>query len=557
MESMKLIEKGKDLLKSGRWREARVAFEQALTLEKSPEALEGLGTSCSWLNDGDGSVRAREEAFRLYAKAGDDRSAARVATWLANEYGEFRGEGAVAGGWLTRAQRLVQDLEPCSEQVAVLAMSASVKLFLEKDPAAARALAVSARLIAEKVKNPDGIMGATALEGLALVSEGEVRQGMRLLDEATAIAVGGECEDLNIIGRACCCLIAACERVRDYDRAAQWCHHVKEFSRKWRIGSLFSVCRTQYSAVLISRGEWMEAEEELVSAVEELSERRPALTGSATVRLAELRRLQGRFDEARTLFCGMETHPIAQLGLGAIALDEDDPATAAEFAQRFLRRMPEGDKVERVPGLELLVRAHARNRDLGKAREILAELQSTIAAISAEPLAAAGRFAEGIVATAGDDTLAAVACLEDAVDLFEKACMPYESLMARIELAGVFHRLGRSSRAEREADIARTQAETLGAGFLMQLVERLSGSSRRRPPTFLPNREEKGLTTREKEILFLIADGKENSQIADDLFLSVRTVERHISNLYQKLGVSGKSARSAATAYAVRNLQAK
>ena len=553
--TVELIGEGAALLKRGQWKEARAAFERALDIEQSAEALEGLGTSCSWLNDGEGAVMAREEAFRLYARAGDDRSAARVAMWLANEYGEFRREGAIASGWLNRARRLVENLAPCEEQATVLTMAASVKLFIEKEPAEARTIAAMARTIAEKVKSADGLVMANALEGLARVSEGEVREGMRLLDEATATAVGGECENLQFVGSACCCLIAACERVQDYERAGQWCEHVKQFCRRWRIGSLFAVCRTQYSAVLISRGEWSEAEEELISATEELSERRPGLVGDAAVRLAELRRRQGRFDEARALFHSAETPVLSLLGRSAMALDENDVATAADYAQRFLRRIPASDKVERVPGLELLVRSYTRSGEMEKAKQVLAELQSIVKCVATVPLQAMGRFTEGIVAAVEDQHAHALACFEDAVDSFEKACMPYESIGARIELAWILHRLQRGERAHAEARSALAQAEKLDAAFLVQCACDLLTTDPERPHREAPqNHGEKELSPREREILLLIAEGKDNFRIADQLFLSVRTVERHISNMYQKLGLAGKSARTAATAYAFKNL---
>jgi len=57
------------------------------------------------------------------------------------------------------------------------------------------------------------------------------------------------------------------------------------------------------------------------------------------------------------------------------------------------------------------------------------------------------------------------------------------------------------------------------------------------------------LTAREMEILDLLVDGKSNQEIADEMVLSVRTVERHLYNVYNKIGASGKSARAAAAAY--------
>lgn len=61
------------------------------------------------------------------------------------------------------------------------------------------------------------------------------------------------------------------------------------------------------------------------------------------------------------------------------------------------------------------------------------------------------------------------------------------------------------------------------------------------------------LTRREAEVLRLIADGQSNQAIATTLVLSVRTVERHISNIYAKIGAEGAASRAVATAYALRH----
>jgi DNA-binding NarL/FixJ family response regulator len=67
------------------------------------------------------------------------------------------------------------------------------------------------------------------------------------------------------------------------------------------------------------------------------------------------------------------------------------------------------------------------------------------------------------------------------------------------------------------------------------------------PPVQLPD----NLTWRELDVLRLIAAGKRNAEIAVELVLSVRTVERHISNIYAKIGAEGPAARATATAYAL------
>jgi ATP/maltotriose-dependent transcriptional regulator MalT len=444
---------------------------------------------------------------------------------------------------------------PCEEKGFVLGIKATLELFEEKNPVQARKLAGEARSIGEAVKSVDVIMMTGAVEGLARVSEGEVKEGMRLLDEAVATGISGESENLYLVGEVCCCLIAACERVRDYDRAAQWCEHVKAYCQRWRIGSLFSVCRTQYSSVLLLRGEWREAEEELTLAMEELGERRPALVGAAIVRLAELRRRQGRLAEAKTLFQDVDTHLLSLLGQGAIALDEGDATTSLDYAQRFLRRLPPSDKVERIPGLELLIRAYATVGEVEKAQRALTEIRSIVDRVSTEPLLAAARNAEGAVAFAQAHFEEALTCYEDALDHYTKAGLPYESIAARIALAQVLKRLERIPRAEIEAQIASARAAEIGATFLVKCAgELFPASTVPLHSVPLQAHEEGSLSRREAEVLRLIAEGKDNSEIADQLFLSIRTVERHISNTYQKLGISGKVARTAAAAYALKNL---
>jgi hypothetical protein len=147
---------------------------------------------------------------------------------------------------------------------------------------------------------------------------------MRRLDEVNAAILAGELKDLVVIGVACCYMIAACERVRDYDRAVQWCARLKVFCEKWGLRPLFAVSRTQYASICMWRGTWLEAEQELITAGDELAASRPAMTPDAIVRLAELRRRQGRLTEAASLFDQAGAHGLALLGRAELAFDRGD-----------------------------------------------------------------------------------------------------------------------------------------------------------------------------------------------------------------------------------------
>ena len=136
-------------------------------------------------------------------------------------------------------------------------------LQVDRDPARARTHAAAARAIGHDSGAIDVEMMALALEGLAYVCEGEVEDGMRRLDEATAAAVAGELEDLDAISSCCCYLIDACKQVRDFERAAQWCEHVKGFCEQWSDRLTFAACRAHYADILIWRGDWSAAEAEL------------------------------------------------------------------------------------------------------------------------------------------------------------------------------------------------------------------------------------------------------------------------------------------------------
>ena len=264
---------------------------------------------------------ARERAYRLYSERGDRRSAARIAVWLAWDAWAFRGEHAVSNGWLQRARSLLSGLPACPEQAWLEVREGSLCLMEDGDPDRAHRLAAEGIRIAQQAHNIDLEMLGVSVQGLALVASGAIAEGMRRLDEVNAAIVAGELKDLVAIALSCCYMIAACERVRDYDRAVQWCARLKVFCAKWGLRPLFAVCRTQYASICMWRGTWMEAEQELIAAGDELAASRPAMTPDAVVRLAELRRRQGRLTEASSLFEQAGSHGLALLGRAELAFD--------------------------------------------------------------------------------------------------------------------------------------------------------------------------------------------------------------------------------------------
>lgn len=494
----------------------------------TPDAYEGLGIAARYELDREAALEAHERGYRLAQSARDPATAARLAIQLAYDAYAFHGV-AEASGWVERAALLVDGEPPSVAAAYVPMLRAHLALLADHDPGLARAESERAMTLAREVGAVDVEMFALALNGLSLVSAGEIEVGMRRIDAAAAAAVGGEMTDADSIESVCCFAIDACKRVRDLERAKEWCLRVRDIAVRFSDRHMFAVCRTHYADVLLWHGDWERAEQELTAAVKELGAIRPGREVDALARLAELRRRQGRVREAEELLVCVTSHRFHPLVEGLLALDRGDVATAVEAAARFLRRIGEADRFERVTGLELLVRAAVAGGDARAAGEAAVELGTIAAATPTAPLRAAALLANGRVAAAGGDAGAGL-LLEDAADLFDVAGARYDAALARLELATWLRSEGRTSLASRADARARDSLRELGA--------------------CLPEERVGELSPRETEVLRLVARGLSNDDIAHELVLSVRTVERHVANTYAKIGASGRTARAIATAWA-------
>jgi LuxR family transcriptional regulator, maltose regulon positive regulatory protein len=544
------VDDGWQALREGRWVAARTSFEASLADDGSPEAWEGLGWACYFLDEDPGTFDAREAAYRAYRDRRDDASAARVAAWLAVDHIEFRGEPAVANGWLQRARRLLADQPPGPDHGWLAVHEAS--LLLLDDPEVAGRLGSEAAALGRRYHVPELEMIGLATEGQALVLDGELDRGMRRLDEASVLAFGGEAELLACVAWACCYVISACEQVRDYDRAGQWCVRMTDFCERHGIGVLLGQCRAKYAHVLTWEGRWDEAETHLAWAEGELAASRPALTGEALVRLADLRRQQGRLDEAAALYSRCDDNLHAYLGLGELALERGDPEQAAQLADRFLRRLPPR-ALERAGGLDLAIRTALAVGRLDASRRRLEELRELAARGGTGSLLTVALACEGAVAAAEGDHEAARRAYEDALDAPGSRRSPLESARVRVGLASALWALDRRPGALVELDRALAGLRDLGATTELARVEALARRWRTASgPDGAPDQAGPlaALTPRERDVLRLVAEGLTNHQIADRLVLSEHTVHRHVGNLLRKLALP---TRTAAASLAVQH----
>jgi ATP/maltotriose-dependent transcriptional regulator MalT len=525
---------------------SRGAWDEALDLLRGiddPVALEAVGTAHWWLDDADATLDARERAYRLYRERGDDAGAARVAGALAWDSVLFGGRTAVARGWLERGARLLEGTAPGPEHAWLAVREAEIALATGA-PDDARAAAERSIAIGGEIGREDIQVVGRSLEGLALVHEGLVDDGMRRLDESAVAATAGDLKDLMWIGKVCCNLIAAWERVGDVERATQWCEEVKEFARRWELRTLFSICRTQYAAILLRTGAWPEAEAELEAALGVLSGGRRSALVDGTARLGELRRRQGRRDEARALFARSERSWTSRTGSVELALDEGDATTALALAERLERATEGSRELDRIDVLSVLAQAAVAAGRVDEALAAAAELRELAEHVGTTAAGATAAYAAGVCALATGDLELARRSLDDAVDLYGLGEAPYERARARLLLARALFELGTADRARAEAAAARAAFLELDARGEMSAAERLLERG-------LPARDGANpLTRREREVLAFVAAGRTNREIASELVLSQHTVHRHMANILRKLG---EPTRAAAAARAMRD----
>ena len=540
------LARGYEALASGDWEAARNAFQDALDSTDSAEALDGLGRALWWLRDERGAVVYRERAYAGFRRDGELARAARVALWLAREFGLAFDNDAAARGWLARAERLLRDVAPGAEHGWLdLARSESAR-----DAETAAALASSAHDTALVAQDPDLELRALAQLGLTEVTLGSVDAGLARLDEAMAAATSGEPSNLETFADICCTLMLACERAGDSERPQQWSIVLNDFVRAYDHVTLLAFCKTCCADVFAANGRIDAAEAELEEAVTELAaagQRSRCIPPSA--RLAEIRVLQGRYDEAEQLLVGLESEPEALQARVSVRLARGDAAAAAALLVGRLDELGWTNLLA-APLLGQLVEARLAERRPDDARAPAAALDVIAGTPGRDRVLAIGAAAHGRIAL-GEGREEATELLLDAVNRFAALGLRLDAARTRLELARSLA-IDSPEVAIDTARHARTELEALGAlrdaDAAASLMRSLGAKGRAGPKAV-------GLLSRrEVEVLRLLGEGLTNRQIGERLFISPKTAEHHVSRIYSKLDVT---TRAEAAAYAARNLGAE
>jgi DNA-binding CsgD family transcriptional regulator len=527
-------------LERGEFATARDLFAAALDEKLSAEALDGLGQALWFLGEIDTGIARREEAYAAFRRAGHLEKAAEVALWLVVEHQTSLGNEAAAAGWFKRAERILADLPLCPSH-AELEVHRGQRC---GDPTDAVRHFERAVEIGRQLGDQESEVRGLNQLGFTKVTQGDVEEGMNLLDETMAAAMGGELRDPWAIGATCCSMLFACERIADLRRASDWCRVVLDFTERRRFVPLSALCRSVYAGILIESGGWARAEAELQAALKTYRGFGKPLAAYPLARLVDLRTRQGRLEEASQLTAGWEGHPEMAVVTIALLLERGESALARARLDRQLSRLGQ-DSPFAAPFFPLLVRLLLAEQDIEAAGRAADEFIRLAHGLGHDHLVALSELAVAQVESAASGE-AAGARFESAIERFSRIGMPFEEARAHVELAKhvaaheaelaisearagleLFERLG----AAREADRAAGMLRTLGA------------TGRRAP------RREGDLTGREKEVLDLLEHGLSNKQIADRLYIAPKTASHHVSQILAKLGVG---TRAEAAAFAAR-----
>lgn len=542
MTSPAPLDAGYAALRRADWEDARAAFTAALAEVASPEAHDGLGLALWWLNEIGAAHHHRTQAFLGYQQAGNLRRATWLAAWLAREQVFFRGNVSAMSGWFARAERLLAELGPCPEQGWLDLYRAT----MSAPPAELRAIAQHTVALARAHGDADLAALAIANAGMGAVATGDLAAGLTHVDEAMTMATGGEVQDHFVVCEIFCVTLSACELAGDWVRTDQWCALARAYAEQHRSPFLSAYCRTTYGAVLMVTGRWQEAEQALAEAITSFDTGHQGLRVHAVLKLADLRACQGRLEEAEVLLTGYEDYGSATLPRARLHLARGELALARAVLEQALQGMEERS-FHRAPLLRLLVDCCLQLSDQAGAQQAYEQLAAQAIRAQSSVLLAETDLALGQIRQAAGDPQA-VECFSRA--LARLTNLEQSVLAGRIRLAlartaqatdpaaaitwaraalACFTRLG----AAQDADAARQFLRAVGAA-----APRASGATPRDT-----------LTTRESEVLALLAHGLSNRAIAARLVISEKTAEHHVRQILAKLGLRG---RAEAAAYAVR-----
>jgi len=517
----------------GAWLEARDALARADgAAPLGADDLELLATADYMLGRDAEHLSELERAHQQHLDGGATLRAARDAFWLGMQL-MLDGETARGGGWLARAQRLVERHAGDCVERGYLLLPLAFQHEARGDLTAAAAAAGEGVAIAERFGDQDLFALAAHKQGHLLVRDRRVVDGLALLDEAMVAVTAGELSPI-VSGIVYCGVIMGCQAAHEPRRAQEWTAALTRWCEAQPDMVAFSGrCHVHRAEIMQLKGEWSDALEEARRASRRAAQggHRSSLAEAAYLQ-GELHRLRGELEAAEAAYREASEHGREpQPGLALLRMERGDVAAAAAAIRRVLGMTTDGaDRAALLPAYAEIMLAAG---ELDAASDAARELAEQAAGLAVGVLPAIAAQVEGAVALARGEPEAALPSLRMAWRVWEEIDAPYEAARVRVLIGAACRALGDEDSAELELEAARRTFAQLGA---VPDAARLDASA----PTH-------GLSVRELQVLRLVAAGRTNRAIAAELVISERTVDRHVSNIFVKLGVSS---RAAATAHA-------
>jgi len=537
MDAVAELERGREAISAEAWLDA---YELLSAADRSDplaaEDLELLATSAYMLGRESEYLALLERAHRAHLDCGQQLPALRCAFWIGVNLAS-RSEVGRASGWLGRAQRLLDEQGGDRVERGYLLLPLVFEQEAAGDLETASATAAEAAEIGGRFGDADLFALAAHERGHVLIRLGRVKEGLRLLDETMVAVAAGELSSI-VSGIVYCGVILACQDAYEVRRAQEWTDALSGWcERQPDLVAFTGRCLTHRAELMQLHGDWHEALEEAARAEKRaLDGENPAAAGEAAYRRGEIHRLLGDFAVAEEAYREANRRgrePLPGLALLRLAQGKLDAAAAA-MRRAMAEAAEAGSRAMLLPAyVEVMLTAG----DLAAARDGSRELASFAEGHEQGVLEALAAHARGTLELAEGDAGAALAALRRAAELWHELEAPYEVARVR-ELVGLACRaLGDEDTAALELAASRAAYAKLGARPDIARIGSAAGST--------PG-EAHGLTERELEVLRLVAAGETNKSIAAALVVSERTIDRHVSNIFAKLGVSS---RAAATAY--------
>ena len=502
------------------------------------EDLELLAKSAYLIGRDEEFLKTLDRAHNAYREAGETTRAARCAFWLGLSL-LLKGEMGRGTGWLAGARRLIEREKSDCAEWGYLLLPTAEQLLGADDFDTAYATAQDAIEIGTRFGETDLVSCARHIQGRALMGQGRVEEGLALLDETMIAVTAGELSPL-MTGLIYCSVIDACQQVYALARAWEWTSALTEWcERQPQMVAFTGTCLVHRAEIMQLHGAWPDAIEEARRACARYSqgiEQQPP--AAAFYQQAEVHRLRGEFRAADAAYRtasqrGYEPQP----GLALLRMAQGRTDAAAAAVRRVVSATT--DRLQRTRLLPAYVEILLTVGDIEDARGGALELANIAESFDTGVLGAMAAHARGAVELAEGDAQAALGSLRRAFEAWRQVEAPYEAARVRVLVGLACRAFGDDEGAELELDAARAVFEQLGAAPDLARIDSLTKGA--------PSGHPHGLTPRELQVLRLVATGKTNKAIAAELFLSEKTVDRHVSNIFNKLDVPS---RAAATAYA-------